>query len=146
MDVETIYRIKKSYYDDFHGFVKKKSDKAIQCPEGLILVPAALTWLLIRIYNYFFIHDAVRIPNKNSFYCGACVFASTFTYTHAVIQTSYPVVLMFKSSNILSVLMVGIFCSRVKEKKLKLEKSKLIVGAVMTVGVIFYNFFDPETY
>jgi hypothetical protein len=43
MDMETIYRIKKSYYDDFHGFAKKKYDEAIQCPEGLILIPAALT-------------------------------------------------------------------------------------------------------
>lgn len=53
--------------------------------------------------------------------------------------------MVFKSSNVLSVLLVAIFCSRVKEKKLKLGKKKLIVGIVLTIGVLLFNLFDPAT-
>lgn len=58
-------------------------------------------------------NNRVKIPEKNGFFCGLCVFVSTFTYTLAVIKTSFPVVMVFKSSNILSVLLIAIFCSRV---------------------------------
>ncbi len=87
----------------------------------------------------------VNIPNKNGFYCALCVFVSTFTYTHAIFQTSFPVVMVFKSSNILSVLLVAIFCSRVTEQRLKIGRKKLITGAFLTIGVFLFNFFDPET-
>lgn len=49
-----------------------------------------------------------------------------------------------KSCNLLSVLLVAIMCSGVKEKNLKLGPKKLIVGLVITVGVLLFSFFDPE--
>ena len=52
----------------------------------------------------------------------------------------------FKSSNIISVLLVAIFCTRVKEKKLILGRKKLIIGCILALGVFIFNLFDPATH
>ena len=52
---------------------------------------------------------------------------------------------MFKSCNILSVILVGVLCSRVKDKKLKLGMKKIIVGIIVTAGIIMFKVFDPES-
>ena len=49
-------------------------------------------------------------------------------------------VMMIKSCNILSVLLVGIFCSRVKDKAQKIGAKKLITGVFITIGILLYNF------
>ena len=49
-------------------------------------------------------------------------------------------VMMVKSCNILSVLFVAIFCSRVRDKTQKIGKKKLITGLIITVGILLYNF------
>ncbi len=48
--------------------------------------------------------------------------------------------MMIKSCNVLSVLLVGIFCSRVKDKTQKLGAKKLITGVFITMGILLYNF------
>ncbi|MDD2840653.1 MAG: hypothetical protein PHY80_06110, partial [Rickettsiales bacterium] len=40
-----------------------------------------------------------------------------------------------------SVILVGVFCSRVKDKKLKLKNSKIIIGLLACVGIFVFNFF-----
>ena len=72
------------------------------------------------------------------------VVVSTLTYSYAVMLTNYPVVMMFKSCNLVSVLLVGILCSRVRDKKLHLNKRKLVVGLLISVGVIMFKWFDPQ--
>ena len=109
----------------------------------LILVPCLLTWIVGNLYNRR-LHKRVVIPEKNSFYCGIVVFISNITYTWAVAKTSFPVVMAFKSCNLLSVLLVAILCTRVKEKNLKLGGNKIIVGIIVSIGVFLYSFFDPE--
>ena len=47
--------------------------------------------------------------------------------------------MMFKSCNVLSVIFVGIFCSRVKDKKQKLGSKKLISGFIIASGIIIFN-------
>lgn len=54
---------------------------------------------------------------------------------------SFPAVVMVKSCSLLSVILVGIFCSRVKDKDLKLGMNKLLIGVVVTFGIILFNFF-----
>jgi hypothetical protein len=39
----------------------------------------------------------------------------TLTYNIAILETSYPVVIMFKSCSILSAIIVGVFFSRVRD-------------------------------
>lgn len=51
---------------------------------------------------------------------------------------------MFKSCNILSVILIALLCSRVKEKKLQLGGKKLIVALLVSLGIILFKIFDPE--
>lgn len=68
---------------------------------------------------------------------------STLTYTYAIYLTNFPVVMMFKSCNILSVILVGVLCSRVKDKKLKLGMKKVVIGILVTLGIILFKLADP---
>jgi drug/metabolite transporter (DMT)-like permease len=69
---------------------------------------------------------------------------STLSYIHAIILTSFPVVMMVRSCNVLSVILVGVLCSRVKDKKLKLGTKKIVVGVLVTAGIFIFWYFDPE--
>ena len=52
--------------------------------------------------------------------------------------------MMFKSCNILSVILVGVFCSGVRNKQLKLGPKKIVVGVLVTLGIVLFKYFDPE--
>lgn len=114
------------------------NDKSI-----LVLFPTLMTWLIGHLYNKT-LEKPTIIPNKNSFICGLLVFVSTLTYTYAVTKTSFPIVMAFKSCNLLSVLLVAILCTRVKEKNLKLGTKKILIGIVITIGIFLFSYFDPE--
>lgn len=47
---------------------------------------------------------------------------------------------MIKSCGLLSVIAVGVFCSGVKEKRLKLSKKKLLIGIIATCGILLFNY------
>lgn len=64
-----------------------------------------------------------------------------FTYNQAVVYASFPAVVMAKSCSLLSVIIVGVFFSRVKDSKLKLTHKKLLIGLIATLGIIMFNFF-----
>jgi drug/metabolite transporter (DMT)-like permease len=53
--------------------------------------------------------------------------------------------MMFKSCNLISVILVGVLCSRVKDKKLKLAVKKIVVGIIITIGIVMFKVFDPES-
>ena len=107
-----------------------------------------MTFLFGAIVNYFTIpaQEKVAIPAKNAAICGLTVCISTMTYTFAIYLTNYPVVMMFKSCNILSVILVGVLCSRVKDKKLKLGMKKIIVGIIVTLGIVLFKVMDPNSF
>lgn len=48
---------------------------------------------------------------------------------------------MAKSCSLLSVIIVAVFCSRVKEKSLKLEMNKIWIGAIACAGLFCFNYF-----
>lgn len=50
---------------------------------------------------------------------------------------------MFKSCNILTVIIIGVFCSRVKNKNLKLSGNKLGVAVIVSIGIVMFKVFDP---
>jgi len=52
--------------------------------------------------------------------------------------------MMIKSCNILSVVLVGVLFSRVKDKQLKLGKKKIVVAILVTIGIILFKIFDPQ--
>lgn len=98
------------------------------------------------LVNHFQIkpEDKTEIPAKKGIVCAITVAISTLTYTYAIYLTNYPVVMMFKSCNILSVILVGVCCSRVADKKLKLGNKKIVVGVLVTLGIVLFKWFDPE--
>ena len=52
--------------------------------------------------------------------------------------------MMFKSCNILSVILVGVLCSRVKDKKLKLGLKKIVIGVLVTLGIVMFKVAYPN--
>lgn len=64
--------------------------------------------------------------------------------TKAIYLTNYPLVILFKSCNILSVLTIAVLCSRVKDNSQKLARHKIIVGLIITVGILVYHFGSSE--
>jgi hypothetical protein len=53
---------------------------------------------------------------------------------------------MVKSCSLVSVILVAVFCSKVKDKTLKLGPEKIIIGLLACAGIFFFNFFahKPE--
>lgn len=70
---------------------------------------------------------------------------STVSYTYAIKYTNFPVVMMVRSCNILSVVLVGVLFTGVKDTALKLGKRKVIVAALATAGMIIFKVFDPNS-
>lgn len=105
-----------------------------------------MVWIFGLVYNLFVLNKSQRktLPIKNNLFCALTVFLSSITNNYAMILVSYPIVMMFKSCNILSVVLVGVLCSRVTDKSLKLGKKKIIVALLVTVGIIMFKVFDPE--
>jgi hypothetical protein len=113
---------------------------------GLIAIERGIVWLLAEIWNHFTIprSQAVKMPSKNLAICGFIIFFSSVTNTEAIYMVSFPLTIMVKSCNILSVILVGVLCSRVTDKQLKLGPKKLIVAIVVTMGILMFRVFDPE--
>lgn len=85
------------------------------------------------------------IPNYNGFKCGSAVALSTITYSYAIKLTNFPVVMMVRSCNVLSVVLVGVLFSGVKDTTVKLGKKKIIIALVATCGMIIFKVFDLNT-
>jgi UDP-galactose transporter B1 len=83
----------------------------------------------------------IEIPAKKSIVCSAVINLNMWTYNKAVITASFPAVVMVKSCSLLSVILIAIFCSRVKDKTLKLGTSKIWIGILVTIGIILFNYF-----
>lgn len=84
----------------------------------------------------------VAVPWSKALLCGLVVNFNMWTNNKAVVLASFPAVIMVKSCGLLSVILVGVFCSRVKDKNLKLTPDKLVIGAVVTVGILMFNYFQ----
>ena len=81
----------------------------------------------------------MHIPNKKIIICGLIVVTTNVAYNLAIMSASYPAIVMVKSCSLLSVIVVGVCCSGVKEKRLKLTKIKLLIGIVATFGILLFN-------
>lgn len=77
-------------------------------------------------------------------FCAFFVLLGALTFNLAIKWTSYPIVATFKSCNLLSVILVSIFCSRVTDKRLKLSPHKIAIGLIASLGILTFKYFDPE--
>jgi hypothetical protein len=64
-----------------------------------------------------------------------------WTYNKAIVFSSFSAAIMVKSCSLLSVILVGVFCSRVKEDSLKLGANKVWIGLIASIGIILFNYF-----
>jgi hypothetical protein len=97
------------------------------------------------LYNCLFIPNEkrIKIPNKNSSMCAFLALLGGITFNYAILWTNYPIVVTVKSCNLLSVILVGTFCTRVTDSKVKLSYKKIIVGIIATIGIILFSYYDP---
>lgn len=112
-------------------------------PIVLLIFPYLTGWLVGHLWSKA-TGEIVWLPRKNLMYSAAAVCIGTLTYNIAILQTSYPVVIMFKSCSILSAIIVGVCFSRVRDEKLKLGTNKLIVGALVSLGIFLFNYYSLE--
>jgi hypothetical protein len=68
-----------------------------------------------------------------------------WTYNQAIVESSFPAAVMVKSCSLLSVILVGVFCSRVKDKSLKLKSNKIIIGIFACIGIFTFNYFQKSS-
>ena len=112
-------------------------------PIVLLIFPYLTGWLVGSLWAKK-TGEVVELPRKNLMYTAAMVMVGTLTYNIAILFTSYPVVIMFKSCSILSAIIVGVCFSRVRDEKLKLGTNKLIVGGLVSVGIFLFNYYSLE--
>lgn len=85
---------------------------------GFIMVERFLNYLFGLIYRHFTLSRQQRtdIPTKNSSITGFMIFLSSIVMTESMYLVSYPFIIMSKSCNLISVILVGLLCSRVRSK------------------------------
>jgi len=52
--------------------------------------------------------------------------------------------MMIRSCGILSVVIVGVLFSGVKDVALKLGRKKILIAIIATVGMVIFKTFDPQ--
>lgn len=102
----------KQYYQNV---VTGKYD-LFQSAVGLICIERGIVWALASVYNFLTIPqtEKTKMPSRNVAMCGFIIFFSSITNTEAIYMVSFPLTIMVKSCNILSVILVGVLCSRVR--------------------------------
>lgn len=108
-------------------------------------MPSLVAWFNGKVLNWNNKPEK-QIPAKNLIICSAIIIASTVSFTQAIYVTNFPIVMMFKSCNVLSVITVAIFCSRVTDKRQKLGIKKMISGLFISLGILIYNFSGPQSH
>lgn len=100
---------------------------------------------MAAIYSKFSLTSHIKIPMKNSAMTASVIVLASLFSLLAIQKTSYTVVTMFESCSILPVIFIGVFCSRIKDPKLKLGPKKIIVGFFVAFGILIFQLADPET-
>ena len=111
-----------------------------ESPVALLYFPCGFAWLFGFLVNNIFYKEHTRMPIPNLVACAVMVCISTHTYMLAIYLTNFPIVMLVKSCNIVSVVLVGVFCPRDRDKSLSLGPKKIVVAALISVGILFYNF------
>ncbi len=83
------------------------------------------------------------IPYKNSAIVGFLIWMSSINQTESIYLVSYPLIMMAKSCGLISVILVGVLCSRVRNKSLKLGPKKIIAAIAVSGGIVAFRVFDP---
>ncbi len=111
------------------------------------MIERAINWWLGLAYQHFTLpkEQRVKIPAKNSGAAGFMIWLSSIAQTESMYLVSYPLIIMAKSCSLISVILVGLCCSRVRTKELKLSSQKIIIATIVTIGIIMFRVFDPAS-
>lgn len=136
------HRIKLTYIHDETG-----EHQAFDYPESQLLIVATCSFLITYFINRFNRTPEERncVPEIHGIKSGGAVAFSTIAYSYAIKYMNFPVVMMVRSCSILSVVLVGVLFSGVKDTTLKLGKRKILIAAVATAGMIVFKVFDPNS-
>lgn len=89
-------------------------------------------------YNKCTIKSPKKIPIKELLIIGVFRALADVTSVNATHYTTYPVIMMFKSSNVLSVVLVGVCCTTVRDRRLKLERERIVGGIFITTSIFLF--------
>ena len=111
---------------------------------GMIMLERGTSWILAFMCSQFMADDGSERKKemKNVELVGFMVVLSSVTNLQAIVIVSFPLTVIFKSSSVLVVVLVGVFCSSVSHHPTKLPPQKIIAGLVMTAGIVLYKIFD----
>ena len=115
-------------------------------PYAQILFVGFFSYVLGTIYNLIMYpkEECFVVPDRQSIKCGAAVVSNTIAYSYAIHFTNFPVVMMVRSCNLLSVTLVTVLFTGVKDTSLKLGYQKIAVALIVTIGIIIFKVFDPN--
>lgn len=84
-----------------------------------------------------------HVPRKEKSLLGILFFTSIMSANTALLYVSYPLQLLVRNLRLMSIFVVGCFFSRLKKTEGggHLGLSKLLIGLVITIGVVIFNHF-----
>lgn len=108
------------------------------------LVCTLLGWGILGVRRANEGIEPVVIPWRKVLACSMVINVSMMTYNKAVQDASFPAVVMVKSCSLLSVILVALFCSRVKDQSQRLDRDKLWIGVLVSLGIFLFNYFKDQ--
>ena len=99
-----------------HQYKSFESDKAsatFSYPIIFLVVPHLFGFVIAKSFNSFK-KETPHVPKFDLLKISVTVMISGLTFNAAILYLEFPIVVLIKSCNILSVILVGVFCSRVK--------------------------------
>lgn len=86
------------------------------------------------------------VPIREKVLLGTLYLLMVFLSNTALIYVSYPLQLLARNTKLLVIFLVGIYFSRLKKTGHgTMGHSKLIIGGIITTGVIIFNLFGVYT-
>lgn len=110
-------------------------------PLCLCVLSGLFGWLMASLMNsYSEPHSACNpIPEPLVFKTALLAVLSAFSFNASLLYLDFPLVMMVKSCNLLAVIVVAVFFSGVEDAEARLGKHKLVIAAVIALGVaVFY--------
>jgi hypothetical protein len=112
--------------------------------------PSLVTWigcLFCSIYGLAFAHlreeKPNAIPHRERIRLGLLFTCNYLPTNYALLFISYPLQVVVKNARYILVVVVGVFFSRVKKsKELKLPRSKLYIGLLITIGAGLFMYYE----
>lgn len=85
-----------------------------------------------------------QIPIHNTINCALLIFIGTLTFTKVLYLTNFPIAMMFKSSNFLFDLLIGVLCTTMKISNKRYFLNLVVKGLIIIAGLLLFSFGGTE--